>query len=222
MLHIETNRGVPNQTATALESIGYRLPAPLQDAVDPRNNTAHRFKRAANTVDLVAGAVHDEVVDVLTSDHPAPNVVEKLRGRAMVGIEGGTQALRRTVNARLEVEPGALTTMSVPRPFGAVILKAAAYVTDSRDRDRHLFEAAALLACIEEPLLERDDFRGFRPPPIGRPREGATRRTSGVAAAARIRARGRGGCPTHPVRARLKATFDGHVRSGAVAVAYEW
>ena len=53
----------------------------------------------------------------------------------MVHIEGGTQALRRTINARLEIEPGIITTLSVPGAFGALILKAAAYKTDSRDPD---------------------------------------------------------------------------------------
>ncbi|NDL58328.1 nucleotidyl transferase AbiEii/AbiGii toxin family protein [Phytoactinopolyspora mesophila] len=156
ILHIETSRGVPHATATALESIGYEL----QDTVDPRNNTAHRFVRGSSKVDVVAGAVENEIVDVLISDHPAPKVIERLRGRDMVRIEGGTQALRRTINARLEIEPGTITTVSVPRPFGALILKAAAYTTDSRDRDRHLFDAVALLACITDPFTERDDFAG--------------------------------------------------------------
>lgn len=156
VLHIETSRGVPADTATALESVGYRL----QDTFDRRNNTAHRFVRGTSKVDLVAGAADDEVVDVLIADHAPPAVVERLRGRDMVRIEGGTQALRRTINARLEIEPGRTTTISVPRPFGAVILKAAAYTTDSRDRDRHLFDAAALLACIEDPFAERGDFAG--------------------------------------------------------------
>lgn len=118
VLHIETRRGVPTAAATALEQIGYRL----QSAVDPRNNTAHRFVRGQSRVDLVAGDA-EEVVDVLMADHPAPMVVELLRGQEMVRIEGGTQALRRTVNARLEIEHGTVTTISVPRPFGALILK---------------------------------------------------------------------------------------------------
>lgn len=145
---------MPAATAAALESLGYRL----LDSIDPRDNTAHRFVRGTSRVDLVAGAA--ESVDVLLADHPAPTVVEQLRGRTMVQIEGGTQALRRTVNARLEIRPGTLTTVSVPRPFAAVILKAAAYRTDSRDRDRHLFDAAALLACLEDPFTERDGFTG--------------------------------------------------------------
>lgn len=158
VLHIETSRGVPLQTATALESIGYEL----RDAVDPRDNTAHRFVRGTSQVDLVAGEPEaaEEVVDVLRADHPAPKVVERLHGRDMVAIEGGTQALRRTVNARLEIEPKRVTTLSVPRPFGALILKAAAYRTDHRDRERHLYDAAALLACIEDPFVEREGITG--------------------------------------------------------------
>ena len=74
----------------------------------------------------------------------------------MVAIEGGTQALKRTVNAVLDIRDDGATTISVPRPFAAVILKAAAYLTDSRDRDRHLFDAAALLACVEDPFAEAE------------------------------------------------------------------
>ena len=154
VLHVETSRGVPAQTAKALESIGYLL----RVAVDPRDNTAHRFVRGTSTVDLVAG--DDEIVDVLLADHPAPTVIETLRGRDMVRIEGGTQALKRTVNARTEITPDTVTTVSVPRPFGALILKSAAYTTDSRDRERHLYDAVALLACIEDPFTEHESLTG--------------------------------------------------------------
>lgn len=156
VLHIETSRGVPAQAATALESIGYRL----VDSFDPRDNTAHRFVRGDSKVDLVAGAAESEIVDVLVAEHSAPTVIETLRGRDMVRIEGGTQALKRTYNARLQIDPGTITTVSVPRPYGALILKSAAYSTDSRDRERHLFDAAPLLACIEDPFAERDNLTG--------------------------------------------------------------
>lgn len=162
VLHIETTRGLPAVTASALRSIGYEL----RDTIDPRDNTAHRFIRDGDVVDLVTSTSDDnaeagkDVVDVLIADHPAPRVTEQLLGRDRVQIEGGTQALKRTVNARLEVTPGTVTTVSVPRPFGAVILKAAAYRTDSRDRGRHLADAAALLACIEDPFAERGGLAG--------------------------------------------------------------
>jgi predicted nucleotidyltransferase len=153
VLHIETGRGVVAEAARALESLGYEF-AP---SIDDRNNTAHRFMRGESTVDLVAGG---DVVDVLIADHPPPRMIEPLRGRRMVAIEGGTQALKRTINARLEIVPGRITTISVPSPFGAAVLKAAAYLTDSRDRERHLQDAALLLAVIDDPHAERDDFAG--------------------------------------------------------------
>lgn len=155
VLHVETSRGVASETAAALRSLGYELRA----AVDPRDNTAHRFHRDSSRIDLVAGEP-EEVVDVLVSDHHAPRVTERLAGRDMVRIAGGTQALRRTVNARVEIQPGAHTTLSVPGPFGALILKAAACTEDSRDPGRHLSDAVALLACIDDPFAERDGFAG--------------------------------------------------------------
>lgn len=156
VLHIETQRGVPNKVASALEGLGYRF----QPSIDLRNNTAHRFVRGTSTVDLVAGAAEEDQVDVLIADHPAPRVIEKLRGHEMIRVEGGTQALRRTVNAQLAITPGRVATISVPRPFGALILKAAAFTTDSRDRERHLFDAVALLACVDDPFDERAEFTG--------------------------------------------------------------
>ena len=154
VLHVETRRGVAAETARALQSLGYEF-AP---SIDDRNDTGHRFKRGDCTVDLVTAA--PDVVDVLVADHAPPISAQKLRGRSMVSIDGGTQALRRTVNARLGIAPGRMTTVSVPSPFGAVILKAAAYQSDSRDRERHLQDAALLLAVIEDPFVERGQFTG--------------------------------------------------------------
>ena len=152
-LHIETGRGVPDATAKALESLGYEF----QSAVDPRQRHGHRWVRGTTSIDVVSTP---DTVDVVTADHAAPKVREEMRGRTLVAVDGGTQALRRTVNARLEIEPGVQTVISVPRPFGALVLKAAAHKADSRDRDRHLFDAVALLACIEDPFAERDAFAG--------------------------------------------------------------
>ncbi len=154
VLHVETTRGVAAETASALESLGYEF----SPSIDDRNDRAHRFRRGESAVDVVTSS-HD-VVDVLVADHAAPRVIEKMRGHTMVAVEGGTQALKRTVDARLDIVPGQTATVSVPSAFGAVILKAAAYQTDSRDKERHLLDAALLLAVIEDPYAERGDFTG--------------------------------------------------------------
>lgn len=154
VLHVETTRGVATAAANALESLGYAMLTPL----DPRERTAHRFVRGSETVDVLVGSI--DVVDVLVADHAAPRLLGTLRGREMVTIEGGTQALRRTVNAHLSITPSRATTISVPGVFGALVLKAAAYQTDSRDPARHLQDAAALLCCLDDPFTERALFTG--------------------------------------------------------------
>lgn len=148
---MESARGLPAQAARALESLGYQM----LTSIDPRERTAHRFIRGTDRIDLVTS----DVVDVLVADHAAPRVVEPLRGRDLVAIEGGTQALRRTVNADLVIDASP-TTASVPSVFGALILKAAAYRTDSRNPERHLQDAAALLCCLDDPFVARETFAG--------------------------------------------------------------
>lgn len=125
----------------------------LQPSIDPTNTIVHRFTRGAARIDV---SVHEEVVDVLTADHAAPSQVERLRGYDLMRIEGGTQALRRTINATLHID-GQPLTVSVPNPYGALILKSAAHLTDSRDKQRHLSDAVALLASIEDPFAVVDE-----------------------------------------------------------------
>jgi len=187
VLHIETTRGMPNATADALEQVGYKIKANIHPRNNvghrfTRGTTHIDVVTSGAEIDEVkdtseVGAIGDasagsdadradgessakDVVDVVIADHPAPSVEEKMRSRDMVKIEGGTQALRRTANYRLEIAKGEHIIISVPRPFGALILKAAAYKADTRDRDRHLQDAAVLLACIEDPDAERDGFAG--------------------------------------------------------------
>lgn len=160
VLHIETARGTPRDTALALESLGYEL----RESVDPRRNIGHRFTRGAQRIDVVGDSDQepsaDDIVDVVVADHAAPSVHETLRRHEMFRIEGGTQALRRTANYVVELERGEHATISVPRPFGALILKAAAYITDTRDRGRHLEDAAVLLACVQDPIAELEKSSG--------------------------------------------------------------
>jgi hypothetical protein len=137
VVHVETGRGRPRTTAQVLTDLGYEI----QPEHNRRESVAHRFRRDRDTVDVVV------------ADHAAPRVLEPMAGNRMVPIEGGTQALRRTVNARLEIDERN-STVSVPDPYGALIIKSAAHKADSRDPERHLLDAAVLLACIDDPYAE--------------------------------------------------------------------
>ena len=150
LLHVETGRGRAAQVARGLEELGYEF-AP---SIDPRTDTAHRFFRGQAVVDLVSSAAGGSVVDVVAADHAPPSTLERIKGYDLVQVEGGTQALRRTVLAELQITGSEPTTISVPDAFGALILKAAAHMVDARDRDRHLTDAAVLLACVD-PFEER-------------------------------------------------------------------
>jgi hypothetical protein len=150
LLHVESGRGRAAEIARALEGLGYRL-AP---GIDPRTGTAHRFVRDGAVVDLVTSGAERSVVDIVAADHAPPRALERFRGFDLVQVAGGTQALRRTTTAELEITDRRPTTVSVPDAFGALMLKAAAHRTDARDRERHLTDAAVLLACVD-PFEER-------------------------------------------------------------------
>ncbi len=150
LLHVETGRGRAAEVAGALEGLGYRL----RPSIDPRTGTAHRFVRDGAVVDLVTSATDRSAVDMVAADHAPPRTLERFRGYDLLQVAGGTQALRRTVRAELEITGSTRTTVSVPNAFGALILKAAAHTADARDRKRHLTDAAVLLACVD-PFEER-------------------------------------------------------------------
>ena len=122
VVHVETGRGRPRTVADTLSALGYEFLPPI----DPWTRTAHRFRRGVSTIDLVTSqSTASAMVDVVMADHAAPSVTEKLLGHDMVAIEGGTQALRRTVNATLNIDQDRVSTVSVPDTFGALILKTA-------------------------------------------------------------------------------------------------
>ncbi len=65
-----------------------------------------------------------------------------------------------TKETRSTCSPAIIRRRPSSSACAAVILKAAAYLADSRDRDRHLYDAAALLACIEDPFTEKESLGG--------------------------------------------------------------
>lgn len=144
VLHIETEATSAPKMKHALEALGYELKPSLDNKAP-----AHRFLRG------------DQQVDVMIADHTAPRNITKMAGREPFQIEGGTQALRRTLNVVITGNDGIKTRLSIPNLHGALVLKGAAFMTDSRDRGRHLDDAAVLCACIDNPFALLEARRGM-------------------------------------------------------------
>lgn len=156
VLHVEAHRGVVSEAAAALEGLGYHLERPLDD----RKGRAHRFSRQGSEPSIRASAARRDVVDILVSDHHAPQRAQRLRGYDLVQVEGGTRALRLLVEACLHLDEAGPVTINVPSIFGALVLKAAAARHDPREQLRHLQDAAVLLAALDDPFQARENFRG--------------------------------------------------------------
>ncbi|MGH3468492.1 MAG: hypothetical protein ACRDQF_12275 [Thermocrispum sp.] len=83
-----------------------------------------------------------------------------------IKIDGGRQALERA--GLIEVAKGERTVdVPVPSPLGALMLKAAAYRVDHRDRDRHAYDAAVPLLADHRPargsrLVQGSDRKRLR------------------------------------------------------------
>ena len=139
VLHIETGVATFSGAQHELERLGYVLREPVGDG------PVHRFVRGP----------HDaETVDVMVADHLSPKRHPKALHRKVFAVPGGTSALRKTVNC--EVNTGAHTVvLSIPDVLGALVLKGAAYLEDSRERGRHLDDAAVLACAATDPVSDR-------------------------------------------------------------------
>ncbi|MEN3225145.1 MULTISPECIES: nucleotidyl transferase AbiEii/AbiGii toxin family protein [Mycolicibacterium] len=139
ILHIETGAATFSGVRDELERLGYALREPLGEG------PVHRFVRGPDDA---------ETVDVMVADRLPPKWHPKVLRRTVFAVPGGTSALRKTVNC--EVDTGeVVVTLSVPDVLGALVLKGAAYIEDTRDRGRHLDDAAVLACAATDPVGDR-------------------------------------------------------------------
>lgn len=133
------------ETMSALTELGYRQYRSLTGA-----GPAHRFHKGGSVIDLGL------------ADNLGPSLLKDRRvgGREFLEIDGGQQASKRS--AQLEAQ-GCEVPMLIPDQLGALVLKGAAYLVDSRDKDRHLQDAAALAATITDHAGERARLTGSDP-----------------------------------------------------------
>jgi hypothetical protein len=97
---------------------------------------------------------------VLAPDHSPPRwSLRTAAGGTTIRVEGGHQALERATRLTV-VKGGRSAIVPVPDLLGVLVLKAAAWTTDSRDRGRHSGDAAFLASLMTDPLTERTRFAG--------------------------------------------------------------
>ncbi|RBM02949.1 hypothetical protein C1H84_05870 [Glutamicibacter soli] len=148
VLHVETGSVTGPEVSRTLSQLGYELQLPVH-----KDSPSHRFTRQRN------GLV--ETVDVMVADHGISKPPLTIGGREPFQVSAGTQALKRTANCRILDSAGTVnTTMSIPNALAALVLKGAAYREDTRDRGRHLEDAALLSTIISDPLALVVELQG--------------------------------------------------------------
>lgn len=140
ILHIETGAATFGGVQYELERLGYALREPIGDG------PVHRFVR---------GPDNAETVDVMVADRLPPKRRPKVLRRTVFAVPGGTSALQKRVNCQVDIGDGVLVVLSIPDVLGALVLKGAAYVEDSRDSGRHLDDAAVLACAVTDPVGDR-------------------------------------------------------------------
>ncbi len=100
------------------------------------------------------------VVDLLAPDHrKRPAALRTVDGRT-IEIAGGTQALQRVGTFEVHTTDGRVAVVPVPSLLGAIVLKAAAWAADARDRQRHAQDVALLVSLIDDPDVLVSSFAG--------------------------------------------------------------
>ena len=96
-------------------------------------------------------------VDLLVPDHLPRHLAVRLLGHDPVQIEGGQRALDRAHAVTVSLD-GVHATVPTPDLVGALVIKARAYVADSRDTDRHAHDLAFLCSLIHDPRIIHADL----------------------------------------------------------------
>jgi len=158
-LHVHLAGGVPRRTTTdvdivadiltdrgafhACRAVALDMGLEAQPSITGRN--LHRFSGPAGHLDL------------MVPDHLPPNLTRQFTRPTPVPVAGGQRALDRRTFVRIDTEAG---PASIPLPdlVGAIVIKARAATSDTRDRDRHHTDIAQLAAIVDDPIELRDSL----------------------------------------------------------------
>lgn len=127
LVDYQAARSELNSVAGALTSLGFTL--------GDQGQFGFRFRH-----------LDGRKIDVMVADHLPSRMEPRLGRRPAFPVPGGAQAIRRRDNYLLSFATGDTAEVGVPDSVGALVVKSAAFLADNRDRDRHLDDAAVLLA----------------------------------------------------------------------------
>lgn len=116
----------------------------FEPSEDTNGRHVYRFIRAEDNA----------AVDVVAPDHlPRRWSLRTVRGKDTIQVDGGYQALKRGAAVAV-IKEDRSAHVPVPDLLGALVLKAAAWLIDSRDKGRHSGDAAFLVSLITDPVDE--------------------------------------------------------------------
>jgi hypothetical protein len=99
------------------------------------------------------------IIDLLVADHLPRKIDLKYNSFPLMAIEGGAQAIDRKMFYHITSEEKKYK-IPVPDDLGSLILKSAAYKSDTRDSMRHLEDSLLLASIITDYPYERSRLQG--------------------------------------------------------------
>ena len=117
-----------------LESLGFELKEP-----GLRGTAFHRMMK------------EELIVDLLISDHLPSNKrkLSVVNRWPMLEVSGGAQAVERKSRLNILSDDSSVSVI-IPDLLGALIMKAAASISDTRDTERHLQDVALLSSLVKD------------------------------------------------------------------------
>ena len=144
LIDVMTNKAYIGSVISGLEKMGY---TPNEPGI--RGSAFHRMTKDGLTV------------DVLIAEHlpSRKRIAASFNNWPMMEIPGGSQALDRQMTVIL-ISKGIEREVRIPDLLGALVLKAAAYTVDKRDRGRHLEDVAVIASLITNHANELKRLQG--------------------------------------------------------------
>lgn len=124
-----------SQLAMALQQIGF--------AASNTGKFSYRFvrKREHST----------DTLDLMFPDGVPATLIPRFNGLPVLSIPGGRRAQSQRERVEWQTPDARRLALYIASLRDSLAIKGAAYIVDSRDRNRHLSDAITLLACVETP-----------------------------------------------------------------------